>query len=77
MTKKFYYHGKFFDDEGEFLDFVDAWPDMPFDIKEFEESMQQRIREIDMTNELRGGTMTNREAYELLGLLTKWTLRYD
>lgn len=69
---KFYAHGKFFETEQEFIKFCCEWPDLPFDLIQFKQQMLFRIKEAEMNNEIRGGTMTNKEAYRILRLSTDW-----
>ncbi len=74
MKNQYYAHGKFFDSMDEFLQFCQEWGDMPFDLEEFKRQMQNRIVEADTNNQVRGGTLTNREAYKILRLSTDWAL---
>ncbi len=73
----FYSHGKFFDNEEDFWKYTHEWPDLPLDLEEFKNQMSQRIREVEINNEMRGGKLTNREAYQILGLSTVWAMKYD
>lgn len=68
----YYAHGKFFDKVDDFLKFCEEWGDMPFDLDEFKHQMQIRIREVEMNNNIRGGKLTNRLAYQILRLSTDW-----
>lgn len=70
----YYAHGKFFDDKEEFINFCKNWPGMPFDLDEFKRQMQIRIREAELNNEVRGGNLTNREAYQILRIATDWAM---
>lgn len=73
-TDKFYIHGKFFENEDEFWKFSIDWPDLPFDLREFKHQMDLRVKEAEMNNQIRGGKMTNREAYQILRLSTDWAV---
>jgi hypothetical protein len=74
---RFYAHGRFFEDEREFFQFLNNWPDMPWDRLEFKAQMQMRLDELEMNDIIRGGKLTNREAYEILRLCTNWAVNED
>lgn len=72
MAALFYAHGKTFTDEESFFKFCKEWPEMPVDLEEFEHQLKLRLEEIKINNKLRGGTLTNRLAYQILRFSTDW-----
>lgn len=75
-TSKFYAHGRYFDNENEFFKFSAEWENLEFDLEEFEHQMDLRIKEIQMTYELRGRNLTNKQAYQILRFSTDWVVDY-
>ncbi len=74
MKNQFYAHGKFFEDQDEFFKFCREWPDLSFDLDNFKAEMEIRIREIETNYEMRGGNLTNRQAYHILRSATDWSV---
>lgn len=72
MAELFYAHGKTFTDEESFFKFCKEWPDMPVDLEEFEHQLRLRLEEVTVNNKIRNGTLTNKEAYQILRLSTDW-----
>lgn len=70
---RFFYKGKTFDNEKDFSEYVAAWPDMPLDLKQFEDDLRTRVWEAAMNSAMNEG-FTNRDAYKLIRLATDWAL---
>lgn len=75
--KKFYVYGKFFETKEEFRKFVLEWPDLPLDLEEFKRQMDMKVHEVEVNNQVRGGKLTNREAYQILRMCTDWASLED
>lgn len=76
----YFYRGKFFDKETDFMKFVDEWPDLPFDMEDFKTQMEVEIETMEANSLFReksGEKFTNRDAYRLLRLITDWSVRKD
>ena len=71
----FYAHGKYFDNEEEFIKFCKEWLDSKFDLDEFKKQMDYRVAEILLTYQLRKGNMTNRIAYKILRSSIDWAVK--
>jgi len=73
----FFYRGQIFDNEEAFFKYAKEWPDLPFDLVDFRSEMANRIKEAEINNQIRGGKMTNREAYQILRLSTDWAIEAE
>ena len=68
----YYTCGKFFDSEEEFWKYAKEWPNLPVDLKQFQRELDARMKEIEMNNEVNGGTLTNIQAHRILRLASDW-----
>lgn len=59
MNKKFYAHGKYFDNEAEFWKFCQDWPFEKVSEESFNDIMNLFVKNISLNMEIYGSDMTN------------------
>jgi hypothetical protein len=69
--KEFYYHGKSFESMDEMVEYALSWPDLPVDLEDFRDFLEQRFKEAEM-NVAANPNFSNRTLYLLLRMNTDW-----
>ena len=62
----FYYRGKFFETEEEFLNHVNQWLDLPLDIVELKNELSMIFEEAECNKSVQGDKYTNKYARQLI-----------
>lgn len=72
MIEKFYAQSKFFETLEEMTEFLQKWPDEPFDLNYYHAFLNDRFREAQL-NVQANPEITNRTIFKLLRMNTDWT----
>jgi len=63
---RFFFRGKFFDDEGEFFEYVKNYNEHEMDLSSFEDIMHFMKKDIWINYEIFGRKITNRDFQEII-----------
>lgn len=71
MIEKFYVHAKHFDTLEEMTEYLQKWPDEPFDLNYYHEFLNDKFREAQLNVQV-NPAITNRTIFRLLRMSTDW-----